>query len=424
MQDCVSTDASVRDGGVTVALPVHRDAGTLASAIGDITAQSLRDLEILLVLNGSDASTRATAEQAAKTDPRVRLLTLEKASLAAALNLAVREARHDLVARMDSDDRCAPRRLEVQSAWMAAHPDAGAVGSAWERVDARGGRLSVVRPPLEPREMRWRLLIENPLAHGSMMLRRSAVRAAGGYDERLERGQDYDLWLRLSRTAPIGCVTDLLYTHCVRDASGSYSAGTAQAAAAAGVMLREWSSLDPIHPTSRHTLAGLMAQAMTTSTGAEDGLARIESFLTEHGPSREAMTAYLWAHDRLPTMSRRASEAGRRARLREIGQRLRDQGVHEVWLWGAGAHAEWVLRHAEDLGVTVEGVVDDALAGEERFGMKIDTPNELVAGDHALIASDAHEDRIWETSAAARSRGVVVWRLYGNGEPITVDTAG
>jgi len=409
--------------GVTVALPVHGDGAGVERALGDVLGQSLREAEVLVVLNGAGSAARDAAERASQRDPRVRVMELGRANLGAALNLALREASHDLVARMDADDRCSLNRLRLQRDWMLAHPGAGAAGTWWERVGADGERLSVERPAVEMRELRWRLFLENPLAHGSMMLRRSAVRAIGGYDERLERGQDYDLWLRLARSAPIGVVPEVLYTHVVRDGSGSYCAGAAQSGTAAAVMMREWAALESVAPSARMTLAGIMAQAMGSAGGGEDGLAHLAGFLTEHGPSREGLMAYLWARDRLPSMTRRAGEACRRSRLREVGAGLRARGVREVVLWGAGVHAEWIARHAEDLGVRVVGIVDDACAGCERLGMTVRPTDSLREGEHALIASDAHEEEIWKRSEGARARGVEVWRLYGSGEPVTAGTA-
>jgi hypothetical protein len=400
--------------GVSVALPVHRDQGTLGLALGDILAQTHRDLDIMLVLNGADERTRDCAVQGAAGDPRVRVIELEGPGLARALNAALRGARHDLVARMDADDRCAPERVACQARWMQEHPSAGAVGCWWELADSDGAQSVTVRPPTDPRELAWRLLVGNPLAHGSMMLRRSAVRSVGGYEERLARGQDYDLWLRLVRAASIGVVPEVLYTHTRRDGSGALCAGDAQARAAAEVMLREWGSLESCGPGARGTLAGLLVSAMSTAGDAPDAMGRFEDFLTEFGPSREALSAYLWARDHLPTMSRRAAEACRRARLREVGARLRGDGVNGVVLWGAGAHAGWILRHAEDLGVPVTGIVDDQCAGQERHGTEVRAPERLGAGEHALIASDAHEEEIWARSRGARERGVVVWRLYAD----------
>lgn len=104
----------------------------------------------------------------------------------------------------------------------------------------------------------------------------------------------------------------------------------------------------------------------------------------------------------------------KRARVREVGARLRAMGVREVILWGAGAHSAFVLEHAHDLGVPVVGLVDDALAGRDRLGFRVGAPDGVAPGRHVLLSSDAHEDALWERSAGARARGVIVHRFYAD----------
>src|SRR5437762_3415151 len=159
---------------VTVALPVWRDEGTLERACWCMLAQTWREIEVLIVLNGSDERTEAVASGLAKRDGRVRVLKLKEAGLAAALNVALREARGGLVARMDRDDECSPERVARQVAFMKERPRLGAVGCAYNVVGAEG-RVFTVRPPVDEVESRWRLLLGNCFAHGSMVLRKRAV---------------------------------------------------------------------------------------------------------------------------------------------------------------------------------------------------------------------------------------------------------
>src|SRR5256885_2207573 len=105
--------------GVSVALPIFRaDAAHLRAAFASIGAQTLRTIDTLLVLNGADATTPRLARELAAGDPRARMLELPRANLASALNAALREARFDLVARMDADDTCRPERLARQVGFM------------------------------------------------------------------------------------------------------------------------------------------------------------------------------------------------------------------------------------------------------------------------------------------------------------------
>lgn len=393
-----------------MALPVAHGSATLRRAFDCVAAQDHPDIEILLILNGADQATTALASDLVAAEPRARLLHLDRPSLPAALNLALRHARHDLIARMDADDTCPAHRLTRQARAMQAHPSWGAVGSAWQLAGADGRVISTVRPPEAPEDLRWRLLLGNVLAHGSMMLRRPAVIAAGAYDEMLDRAQDYDLWLRLLHVAPIGALPDVLYTHVTSSAHDPGRSTGDQAHHAAVAMLRAWRSLPD------HALPGLeeaLAGALTRDAGPEAARRQIESLLRQ-APTRESLLAWLWASWNAPASDRRAYDAARCALLRETGDRLRTDGVERIWLWGAGDHTRWLLDHTDELGLEIAGIVDDHASGTARFGWCIQSPDVLTSNDVALVSSDWHEAAIWASSHEARARGVRVERLYAD----------
>lgn len=394
---------------ISVALPVTRGADTLPRAFKSVVGQDHPDIEILVVLNGADRDTASMAGRLVDAEPRARILHLARPSLPAALNVALRAARHDLIARMDADDRCPPQRLRLQAQAMRDRPAWGGVGCAWQLEDAEGRVLSTVRPPEDPADLRWRLLLGNILAHGSMMLRRQAVIAAGAYNELLDRAQDYDLWLRLLQVAPIGALPDVLYTHVTSHARDPGRSTPDQAGHAARAMLGAWRSLGE---GTAH-LDGAVAAALTRQAGPDGALQRIEALL-RRAPTRDALMAWLWASWNAPAADRHAYDAARGALLRETGDRLRADGVDRVWLWGAGDHTRWLLDHQEDLDLDVAGIVDDHAAGERRFGFPVESPSVLSPSDVVLISSDWHESTIWESSRAAQARGVRVVRLYAD----------
>jgi hypothetical protein len=395
--------------GVSVALPVHVDAGTLPAAFECIARQSLRSLDIMLVINGSDAPTREVARVLAAGEPRARVIELPEPNLAAALNAALEAARFPLVARMDADDWCPPGRLEAQARFMGARPGLAAAGCAWELADQRGRVITVVRPPVEPARLRWRLLLGNTLAHGSMMLRRESVLEIGGYDERCGRAQDYDLWLRLG--GRIGCVPEVLYRHRARYPAQPGRSTPEQARVAAAAMVRAWRDLPPGRDEA---LPGLLEGALRAPGDASDEIEALARRLDEAGPSLERLLAYLVACSAAPAAPKRAYDAGRRAILRARGEALRSAGVRRVWLWGAGDHTRWLVEHAGELGLEIAGIVDDNHAGADMHGFGVGRPDALAPGDVALISSDWHEEAIWLASAGARARGVRVVRLYGD----------
>lgn len=390
----------------TVALPVSVDHGTLHRAFACVADQTLREIEILLVLNGSDAATTDLAHELA-ADERVRVLELPEANLAAALNLAIEQANSPLLARMDADDTCPAHRLAVQTAHMEHHPELAGLGCAWELADETGRVIEVHRPPTSPARLRWRLLLGNVLAHGSMMLRIDAIRAMGGYDERLDRAQDYDLWLRL-KDKGLACLPDVLYRHHTRRPDDPWRSSRAQADVVAPRLLDAWRNLEPGHD---HTLTQAIA-SLVARQGSPAAVRDIEHSLDEHGPSREKLMAWLWASWMTPPGPRDAYDVARLARVREVGRAIKETGAAQLRLWGAGEHTRWLLEHRHHLGVEIVGIVDDHPPAQSPFKLPITTPDHLQPGDCVLISSDWHEPEIWASSAPHRARGVNVWRLY------------
>ncbi|MBL8764849.1 MAG: glycosyltransferase [Phycisphaerae bacterium] len=398
-------------GGVSVSLPVARAAPGLRSAAGAILAQTHADLDVMIVLNGADDSARASAAALAARDDRVRVIELARPHLAAALNASLRAAKHELVARMDADDWCPPERIALQVRAMEDRPRLAAIGSAWELADPGGRVFSRVFPPTDERCLRWRLLLGNPLAHGSMMLRRSAVLEAGGYDESLERAQDFELWLRLSRTARVGSVPDVLYRHTGRDESRPARSSPDQAEIVSRLLTHEWRGLPP---SARPEDIRAGVRDALSDVGHAVGRTAIETALAEEGPTREGLLAWLWDDWHSPPVSRRAIDAGRSALVREATAELAAAGAKYVYLWGAGHHTRLLLQDPGSFRVPVAGIVDDRVRGS-RYGFEIIPPDRLRAGDVALLSSDWHEEAMWRSSEPHRARGVRVRRLYDRG---------
>jgi hypothetical protein len=98
---------------------------------------------------------------------------------------------------MDADDVADPRRLELQLAFLGAHPDVGLCGTAARLTDYGGRDLGVWRPPTEDADIRRRMIRANQFAHPTVVFRKSLFESVGGYREDMPLAQDYDLWLRL-----------------------------------------------------------------------------------------------------------------------------------------------------------------------------------------------------------------------------------
>jgi glycosyltransferase involved in cell wall biosynthesis len=187
---------------VSVLMGVRNGAPWVGDAVRSVLEQTLADLELIVIDDGSTDATAALLD--AVRDPRLRVEHEPPRGLTPSLNRALRLARAPLLARLDADDLALPERLARQRAFLDAHPDTGLLGTGAREVDARDHEIRVVRPPGEDAAIRQALIRRNPFVHSSVMMRRSAVDQAGGYDERFPVAQDYDLWMRMSRITRLG----------------------------------------------------------------------------------------------------------------------------------------------------------------------------------------------------------------------------
>src|SRR4051794_3877496 len=107
-------------GLVTVVVPAHNAAATLRQTLASIAAQTYRDLEIVVVDDGSTDDTSAIAAEFAHLDRRVRLVSQANAGVAAARNKGIALARGEYVAPVDADDLWEPTKIEKQVGVMTA----------------------------------------------------------------------------------------------------------------------------------------------------------------------------------------------------------------------------------------------------------------------------------------------------------------
>jgi glycosyltransferase involved in cell wall biosynthesis len=178
---------------VSVLLCTRNGGRLLAEAVASILTQTVRDLELVIVDDGStDGSCQGV------TDPRVRVLRTEPLGLVAALNTGLAACRSLWVARMDADDRCAPDRLERQLGFLAAYPEVDVLGTAASVISFEGRPLYKLRLPTTHDALVDRLRTRHPFVHASVVYRRDRVLELGGYRDAMDGVEDYDLWHRLA----------------------------------------------------------------------------------------------------------------------------------------------------------------------------------------------------------------------------------
>jgi len=194
---------------VSVALPCHNAGATLPAALESLLAQTLADIEIIAVDDGSDDTTWNVLCAFAARDVRLRAIRLPHQGVALAGNAAVAATRAPYIARMDADDIALPERLALQAALLDAEPGldlvSGLVRFGGDRCACAGYAHYVdwINTLTTPEDIAVNRFVEAPLANPSVMFRREAFERFGG--ARPNTGgaagaapfpEDYEMWLR------------------------------------------------------------------------------------------------------------------------------------------------------------------------------------------------------------------------------------
>lgn len=197
---------------VSVVMPVYNGERYLRQAVDSIFGQTLMELELMVVDDGSSDLTPNVLRQLGEADPRMLVLRLAHQGLTKALNAGIRVARAEFVARMDADDICLSVRLDRQLQFLVANPEIVAVGTQVIDIDDAGLPIADSRSlPLDHEVIdKWNLNGGGGINHPSSMFRRSALEGVGGYREQFSTAQDLDMFLRLAEVGRLANLSEPL----------------------------------------------------------------------------------------------------------------------------------------------------------------------------------------------------------------------
>jgi glycosyltransferase involved in cell wall biosynthesis len=228
----------------SVVIPAFNSAWSISDTLRAVLGQSLTDIEVIVVNDGSTDDLHATVHATAAGDNRVRILDQSNQGLAAARNSGLRAARGALVGFLDADDLWHPHFLEELAAGLDAHPTAPFAYAYSLRIDNANRLIPSAPWPRPPRHDFTGLLIVNSVGNGSAALfRRAALMSAGGFDESftglgLHGAEDWQLCLTLSRKTAAVLVPRYLVAYRLVPSSMSQADPARQLRAILAVMSR------------------------------------------------------------------------------------------------------------------------------------------------------------------------------------------
>jgi len=236
-------------GKVSVIIPTFNRAAIVSRAIESALSQTYRDIEVVVVDDGSSDDTRSVVEG---FGDRVRYFYQENAGVTAARNSAIRHARGEFLAFLDSDDAWAPWKLESQVAALTRFPEAGLVWSDMTALNRAGdvisdrylrvmykahsrvnieramrevetlGKLSSVAPnevasaSVRIGDLFSEILLGNLLHTSTVLVRRAWVEQVGGFDPTfVHAGEDYEFYVRLCSVGPVVFIDAPSTYYCV-----------------------------------------------------------------------------------------------------------------------------------------------------------------------------------------------------------------
>jgi len=190
-------------------MSVYNGEKYLREAIDSILNQTFKDFEFIII---NDGSTDRTA-QILKSyhNPRIKIINNQKnLGLTKSLNIGIKRARGEYIARQDADDVSLPTRLERQLSYLEAHSNVVILGIWAQVIDEKGNFLWKMCPPTNPLLLKWRMLFKNNLIHSAVMFEAKKIKQLGGYNLGMAQAQDYDLWSRVMMCHDIAQLPEIL----------------------------------------------------------------------------------------------------------------------------------------------------------------------------------------------------------------------
>lgn len=236
---------------VSIVIPAYNAAKYLAQTLESVRAQTFSNWECIVVDDGSSDTTAQIAEEFAAHDKRIRWVSQTNAGVSAARNNGWARAhpRSLWVAFLDADDLWEPEFLQTLSAVLEAHPDAAAAHCTAYYIDQNGHRFAegvledasrrryeleggaIVRHSSDrPTTFAMTAVHATIYTPGCALIRRAALEQVGGFNTAFSLGEDWELWVRLSRLSPFPFVNQplLAYRRHQTNSSSNRKAAVAQ----------------------------------------------------------------------------------------------------------------------------------------------------------------------------------------------------
>ena len=205
---------------VSVLIGVNRDDGSLKESIKSITSQTYKNLQIIIVNDGSCKNVSNIINSF--NDIRIDLIESPKIGLTKALNLGLVNAKGHYIARHDAGDFSGKNRIAKQVSFLSNNSSIAMCGTFVSELSVDGIELGIIKFPQNNDLIKKKIIRQNTFCHGSVMITKKVITSLKGYREKFYSSQDYDLWLRLIEKHSVANIELPLYTRIISPDSISF----------------------------------------------------------------------------------------------------------------------------------------------------------------------------------------------------------
>jgi Glycosyl transferase family 2 len=202
---------------LSIVIPAYNVAAFIVDAVQSALDQTFRDLEVIVVNDGSTDETAAKLARLAelRCDPRLKIVYQENAGLSAARNTGIAHSRGHYIGFLDGDDVWREDKAAAHVALMDSDPTIGISFSASELLEEDGTRTHRTQRADTLRPSLHEMILRNHVGNGSTpVVLRSCFEACGTFREDLRSCEDYEMWCRIlwkTDTIAVGLPDALTY---------------------------------------------------------------------------------------------------------------------------------------------------------------------------------------------------------------------
>lgn len=325
---------------LTVMMPVYNAGRYVDAAVRSIQCQTLANIRILIIDDGSSDGSGDILAQLAQADLRIDLVRRGRRGQTATRNELLERATTDIVACADADDISYPDRLARQLSIFLKDPQLVVLGCQLEIIDAAGNPIGQLSRPCGADTVARAFEKGTAISQPSCLMRRSAILRAGGYRRAYDHAEDYDCFLRAAEIGKVDNADFVGIRYRVHENSVSHQH-----------TIRQMASADLARATHRLRVAGLKdpTAELSAPPAYDDPLmkalvpaASIYRALTKADTRRGS--GYLRVLLNAP-VGRRQARATQRALLAELDRRKLDGVSARVLFRAARLGPGRALRH-------------------------------------------------------------------------------